>query len=72
MASSPSRSTTTRTGFRSARLGLANAKLVKMEVQDAVGQRTEIKFANWNRNPAFAATTFRYTPPKGVDVIGEG
>ncbi|MEO6170312.1 MAG: outer membrane lipoprotein chaperone LolA [Lysobacter sp.] len=58
--------------FRSARLGFANAKLVKMEVQDAVGQRTEIKFANWNRNPAFAATTFRYTPPQGVDVIGEG
>ena len=43
-----------------------------MEVQDAVGQRTEIKFDSWNRNPAFAAGTFRYTPPKGVDVIGEG
>ncbi len=58
--------------FRSARLGFADAKLVKMEVQDAVGQRTEIKFGTWNRNPAFAAGTFRYTPPKGVDVIGEG
>jgi outer membrane lipoprotein carrier protein len=58
--------------FRSARLGFSNAQLVKMEVQDAVGQRTEIKFDSWNRNPAFAAGTFRYTPPKGVDVIGEG
>ncbi|MGV8939971.1 MAG: outer membrane lipoprotein chaperone LolA [Lysobacter sp.] len=58
--------------FRSARLGFSNAQLVKMEVQDAVGQRTEIKFGSWNRNPVFAAGTFRYTPPKGVDVIGEG
>lgn len=58
--------------FRSARLGFSNAQLVRMEVQDAVGQRTEIKFGSWNRNPVFAAGTFRYTPPKGVDVIGEG
>jgi outer membrane lipoprotein carrier protein len=58
--------------FRSARLGFSNAQLVRMEVQDAVGQRTEIKFGSWSRNPAFATGTFRYTPPKGVDVIGEG
>ncbi len=58
--------------FRSARLGFADAKLVRMEVEDAVGQRTRIKFGQWTRNPAFAAGTFKYTPPKGVDVIGEG
>jgi len=58
--------------FRTARLGFAGAKLVRMEVEDAVGQRTRIEFAQWKRNPDFAASTFRYTPPKGVDVIGEG
>ena len=56
--------------FRSARLGFAKARLVRMEVVDALGQRTEISFSNWQRNPAFAAGTFKYTPPKGVDVIG--
>ena len=59
-------------GFRSARLGFAKAALVKMEIVDALGQRTEIRFSGWKRNPTFAAGTFKYTPPKGVDVIGEG
>jgi outer membrane lipoprotein carrier protein len=58
--------------FRSARLGFGKAGLVKMQVIDALGQRTEISFSSWKRNPAFPASTFRYAPPKGVDVIGEG
>ena len=58
--------------FRSARLGFADNALTKMQVVDALGQRTEINFSGWKRNPAFPASTFRYTPPKGVDVIGEG
>jgi outer membrane lipoprotein carrier protein len=58
--------------FRSARLGFAKAGLVKMQVVDALGQRTEINFSSWKRNPVFPPSTFRYAPPKGVDVIGEG
>lgn len=58
--------------FRTARLGFAKSGLVKMQVVDALGQRTEIDFSGWKRNPAFPASTFRYVPPKGVDVIGEG
>lgn len=58
-------------GFRSARLGFGPSGLVKMHVVDALGQRTDIDFSGWKRNPAFPADTFRYTPPKGVDVIGE-
>lgn len=56
--------------FRSARLGFSDARLARMEVVDALGQRTEIDFSNWKRNPKFASSTFKYTPPKGVDVIG--
>lgn len=56
--------------FRTARLGFDAAALVKMEVVDAIGQRTEIDFKGWQRNPAFASGTFKYTPAKGVDVIG--
>lgn len=58
--------------FHSARLGFAKSALVKMQVVDALGQRTEINFSGWKRNPAFPASTFRYAPPKGVDVIGGG
>jgi outer membrane lipoprotein carrier protein len=58
--------------FQSARLGFGQAGLVRMDVVDALGQRTEIVFDGWKRNPSFARNTFTYTPPKGIDVIGEG
>jgi outer membrane lipoprotein carrier protein len=58
--------------FRSARLGFGQQGLAKMDVTDALGQRTQIAFSDWKRNPGFAAGTFRYVPPKGVDVVGEG
>lgn len=57
--------------FESARLGFGQAGLAQMQVVDALGQRTEIAFSAWQRNPGFARDTFTYTPPKGVDVIGE-
>lgn len=56
--------------FQSARLGFGAQGLARMRVVDALGQRTEISFQGWKRNPAFAPATFRYTPPKGVDVVG--
>jgi outer membrane lipoprotein carrier protein len=58
--------------FQNARLGFGPQGLARMEVVDALGQRTEIAFSAWKRNPAFAKSTFSYTPPKGVDVVGEG
>ena len=57
--------------FQSARLGFGKDGLALMQVVDALGQRTEIAFSGWKRNPSFAKSTFRYTPPKGVDVVGE-
>jgi outer membrane lipoprotein carrier protein len=59
-------------GFQSARLGFDAHGLATMQVVDALGQKTQIKFSSWKRNPTFASTTFRFTPPKGVDVVGEG
>jgi len=56
--------------FQTARLAFTGGTLVKMEVKDAVGQRTEISFSGWKRNPAFAAGTFSYKPGAGVDVVG--
>lgn len=57
--------------IESARLGFKGADLARMTMQDALGQRTEIAFEGWRRNPAFATETFRFTPPAGVDVVGE-
>lgn len=56
--------------FQRAKLGFGPAGLVRMELNDGLGQRTVIGFSPWKRNPAFAAGTFRFTPPKGVDVVG--
>lgn len=57
--------------FQTARLGFGKAGLVRMDVVDAVGQNTRINFSGWKRNPAFAGATFKYTPAKGVDVVGD-
>lgn len=56
--------------FQNARLGFNASGLAQMEVVDAVGQRTTLKFSGWKRNPAFAAGTFKYAPGPGVDVVG--
>ena len=55
--------------FEVARLGFSGNALTRMEVTDAVGQKTEITFAGLKRNPGLAAGTFSYTPAKGVDVV---
>jgi outer membrane lipoprotein carrier protein len=57
-------------GFQNARLGFDKRGLARMQILDALGQRTDISFTGWKRNPAFAAKTFQFTPPKGVDVVG--
>ena len=61
----------TEASFQYAALGFNQTGLAKMEVVDAVGQRTVITFSGWKRNPGFAAGTFRYVPGKNVDVVGE-
>jgi outer membrane lipoprotein carrier protein len=42
-----------------------------MELQDSFGQTTHIRFARIERNPALPPSTFKFTPPAGVDVVGE-
>lgn len=59
-------------GFERALLGFSGQTLQRMQIFDAIGQRTEIQFSAFKRNPALPAKTFRFAPPKGVDVIGAG
>ena len=55
--------------FERIRLGFGQSGLEAMELRDQFGQATVIKFAGVERNPKIAPEVFRFTPPKGVDVI---
>jgi outer membrane lipoprotein carrier protein len=57
--------------FELVRMGFSGEMLETMELRDHFGQTTIIKFSNLERNPKLAADAFRFTPPKGADVIGE-
>jgi len=52
-------------------LGFREEKLLRMVMVDIVGQRTEIVFQNWTRNTKLAPATFQFSPPAGVDVVGD-
>ena len=58
-------------GFERVRLGMSTSGVEAMELFDHFGQTTMLRFTNLVRNPQFDAGTFRFTPPKGVDVLGE-
>ena len=58
-------------GFERMRLGMSTAGVAAMELVDHFGQTTVLRCTNVVRNPQIDAGTFRFTPPKGVDVLGE-
>jgi len=58
-------------GFERVRLGMSASGVEAMELLDHFGQTTVLRFSNIVRNPQFDAGAFRFTPPKGVDVLGE-
>ena len=46
-------------------------RLVAMEIHDSFGQRTSLTFSEQHRNPELAQDLFRFSPPDGVDVLGD-
>ena len=58
-------------GFEKIRLGLVGSDLRAMELYDNFGQTTLIRFSRLERNTTLPAATFKFTPPAGVDVVGE-
>ena len=59
------------TAFEQVRLGFGKAGLEAMELRDQFGQITVIKFSTIERNVKLPAESFRFTPPKGADVISD-
>jgi outer membrane lipoprotein carrier protein len=57
--------------FERVLLGLDDDKVLLMTMEDAFGLRTEIRFEDIKRNPQLNEELFHFTPPQGVDVIGD-
>lgn len=57
--------------FAEIRLGFDAKSLAALELSDAFGQTTVVRFGELDRNPALAPEMFRFVPPKGADVIGD-
>jgi len=58
-------------GFERVRMGFGSGGLEAMELLDHFGQTTRLRFTNLTRNPKVDPAEFRFTPPKGADVLGE-
>ncbi|HEU4516110.1 MAG TPA: outer-membrane lipoprotein carrier protein LolA, partial [Steroidobacteraceae bacterium] len=56
--------------FSELRIGIAGLELRRMVLVDRLGQTTRIDFARIERNPRLDPSSFRFTPPPGVDVVG--
>ncbi len=49
----------------------AKSDLVVMELYDTFGHRTVLRFSELKNNPSLSPQLFKFTPPKGADVLGE-
>jgi outer membrane lipoprotein carrier protein len=58
-------------GFERVLLGFNDETLQAMELYDSFGHTTLVTFTKLELNPKLAASTFRFTPPAGADVVGE-
>lgn len=59
------------TDFENVRLGFKGDDVAVMELKDNLGDLTRITFSNLQRNVPVADDVFKFTPPKGADVIGD-
>ena len=57
--------------FQKVRIGFGQTGIEAMELRDAFGQVTIIRFSALERNPKLSPEVFRFTPPKGTDVISD-
>lgn len=53
----------------SMKVGFRGDQLAALDILDSFGQRSLLTFSNMQVNAAVSADAFRFTPPKGVDVV---
>ncbi|RYF66585.1 MAG: outer membrane lipoprotein chaperone LolA [Comamonadaceae bacterium] len=51
------------------KVGFRGEQLAALDIQDSFGQRSLLTFANMQVNAGVTADAFRFTPPKGTDVV---
>lgn len=49
----------------------AQSELAIMELSDAFGNKTVLRFSDLKRNPQLPPSLFKFVPPKGADVLGD-
>jgi outer membrane lipoprotein carrier protein len=59
------------TNFERIRMGFGPAGLERMELTDAFGQTTDLRFTALDRSPGLDPGLFQFVPPPGADVIGD-
>lgn len=57
--------------FDKLRMGFGFSGLERMELEDSFGQTTVMRFTAFEHNPKLDASTFRFSAPKGADVLGD-
>jgi len=58
-------------GFENIRIGFEQGRLRMLEMVDGFGQTTRVTLQEPSENKKIDPARFRFTPPKGVDVVGE-
>lgn len=58
-------------GFEDIRIGFEQGRLRMLEMVDGFGQTTRVTLQAPRENKKIDAAKFSFTPPKGVDVVGE-
>jgi len=53
------------------RVAFRGDALISLELEDSFGQRTRLDFQKLERNPALDPALLKFTPPPGVDVVGD-
>lgn len=56
-------------GYQYIRIGFKGDNLAAMQLKDSFGNETSISFSNLNTKPNLSRNGFKFTPPKGVDVL---
>jgi outer membrane lipoprotein carrier protein len=57
--------------FNLLRIAFADGTLRTLELEDNLQRRTRLDLTNVERNPVLDSSLFRFTPPAGVDVVGD-
>ncbi|STZ75853.1 outer membrane lipoprotein chaperone LolA [Bergeriella denitrificans] len=56
-------------GYQYIRIGFKGDNLAAMQLKDSFGNETTISFSALNTKPNLSRSAFKFTPPKGVDVL---